>query len=377
MLLGAAMPSRRESFPPFGSTEASVPVSDRRGANENVGDGQPRQEGGGGAATWRQRPWPRHSEDSHRHEHHGEHHRHDHDHDLRAVSERRLRTALALTATFMLAELILGLYARSLTLVSDAGHMLADVGALLLALLAQRFAARRRTLERTYGFRRAEILAAFVNGVALVMVAGWVMRKAWSRWWAPATIHGDVVTVVGVLGLAVNLATAWVLSAGRQHSLNVRAAMAHVLIDALGSVSAIVAGLLVWRFGWVRADAVLSFVMAVLVVYGAWDILKRATGILMEGTPAGLNLTELEKTIRETPGVADLHDLHAWTIAEGFDVVTVHVVLDGTLHGTDVARRVGERIRSLHRVAHVTVQPEPPHLVLRPPESLVRRPVEE
>jgi cobalt-zinc-cadmium efflux system protein len=306
---------------------------------------------------------------------HGSHAHHDHHHDLREVSEGKLRAAMALTAAFMVAEVAFGFYSRSLTLVSDAGHMAADAGALLLALIAQRFAARARTAERTYGFRRAETLAAFINGVALVLMAAWVMHEAWGRWRAPAEVRGNVVTLVGVLGLAVNLGTAWVLARGKEHNLNVHAALTHVLTDALGSISAIAAGVLAWKFGWMRADPALSFFTSVLVLYGAWSILKRAGVILMEGTPAGLDLAELEATIRATPGVADFHDLHAWTISDGFDVITVHVVLDGTMHGTDVARHVGERIHALHRVAHVTVQPEaPPHIELRPPRSLVRRP---
>lgn len=298
-----------------------------------------------------------------------------HAHGLRGMPEFKLWLALGLTVTFMLVEFGFSFYARSIALSGDAGHMLGDAGSLVLALIAQRFAARPRTPAHTYGYRRAEILAAFVNGVALLVTALLVVVAAWDRWQSPVAVRGQVVTVIGVLGLGVNLASAAVLAGGSGHNLNTRAALAHVLTDALGSVMAIVAGVVSWRFGWSRIDPLLSFAMAGLILYGAWLIIRRASVILMEGTPPGLDLGELELTIRATPGVADLHDLHAWTISEGFDVVTVHVVLDGSRHGTDVARDVGERIRAAHRVAHVTVQPEAPRSPeLRSRESLLTRP---
>jgi cobalt-zinc-cadmium efflux system protein len=178
---------------------------------------------------------------------------------------------------------------------------------------------------------------------------------------------------VSVLGLVVNLASAWILSRGGGHNLNTRAALAHVVFDGIGSVIAITAGLLSWRLHLLRVDPVLSIAMAVLILFGAWSILRSTVTVLMEGTPSGLDLAELEETIRSTPGVADLHDLHAWTISEGFDAITVHVVLDGSRHGTEVARDVGRRIHETHRVAHVTVQPEAPKPAetLRPAASLV------
>jgi cobalt-zinc-cadmium efflux system protein len=156
----------------------------------------------------------------------------------------------------------------------------------------------------------------------------------------------------------VNLIAARLLSAGGVHNENTRAALAHVLSDAAGSVAAIVAAVLILVWGWRRADALISVALAGLIFWGAWRLVARTVDVLMEGTPAGLVPEDLERTIRETPGVAALHDLHAWTISEGFEAVTVHVVLDGSRHGTEVARDVSERIRERHRIDHVTVQPE-------------------
>ena len=170
--------------------------------------------------------------------------------------------------------------------------------------------------------------------------------------------------VVAACGLVVNLASAWLLSSGsgHGHNTNTRAALAHVASDALGSVAAIVAALLVLWFGWGRADTVASLLISLLILWGAFRLVTETVNVLMESAPPGVSLDALERTIRETPGVADMHDLHAWTISDGFDAVTVHVVLDGSAHGTDIARYVGERIRQAHNVTHVTVQPESPPL---------------
>jgi cobalt-zinc-cadmium efflux system protein len=253
-----------------------------------------------------------------------------------------------------------GIVSHSLALLSDAGHMLADVGALALALVAQRVASRPRTGQRTYGSRRAETLAAFVNAIALGVISVWVVLEAIERWNHPPAIDSTWMLAVAVAGLLVNLVSAWVLSRGHSHNANTRAALAHVLSDAAGSVAAIVAALLVRGWGFVRADAVVSVVLALMIFWGAWKLVLGTLDVLMEGMPAGLEPAELERTIRETPGVADLHDLHAWTISAGFDVVTVHVVLDGASHGTEVSREVRDRIRARHGIEHVTVQAEPP-----------------
>lgn len=300
-----------------------------------------------------------------RHDHAGGH---GHAHALADLPERRLLLALLLTLGFMLVEVAGGLAAGSLALLSDAGHMLADAGALALALAAQRIAARPHTPLRTYGFRRVETLAAFVNGIALGVTAAWIVHEAWERWHEPRAVRGGLMLAVAACGLLVNLAAAWVLSRGHSHNANTRAALAHVLADAAGSAAAIAAAALVLAFGWNRADPLISAAIAALILWSAWRIVWRAAEVLLEGIPPGLQLASLEGTIRDTPGVLDLHDLHAWTISEGFDVVTVHVVLDGTRHGTEVAREVGRRVHEAHHIRHVTVQPEPP-----PPRAYVDR----
>jgi cobalt-zinc-cadmium efflux system protein len=289
----------------------------------------------------------------------GQAHAHDHDHGHAGAPIPYLRAALAITLGSMAVEVVGGVVSGSLALLSDAGHMLADAGALALALTAQLVAARPRTERRTYGWRRAETLAAFLNGIALGVTAVFIVAEAVERWSSPPPVRGSIMLPVAVFGLLANVASAAVLTRAAGNA-NIRAARAHVLSDAAGSVAAIVAGVLVVTLGWGRADSVASVLVAGLALWSAWRLVRRTASVLMESTPPGLDVGDLEDTIRATPGVADLHDLHAWRISEGFDVVTVHVVLDGAHHGTEVAREVARRVHDEHGIGHVTVQPEAP-----------------
>jgi cobalt-zinc-cadmium efflux system protein len=283
-----------------------------------------------------------------------------HAHGLPGTPEGRILLALVLTLLTMVASIVGGVVSHSLALLSDAGHMMADAAALALALVAQRVASRPRTHKRTYGSRRAEVLAAFVNALFLGLTSVWVVVEAIERWKDPPLVDARWMLVVAAGGLVVNLVAAWVLSSGHGHNENTRSALAHVLSDAAGSVAAILAAVIVLGWGWQRADPLISVVLAIMIFWSAWKLVVRTAGVLMEGTPAGLHPPDLERTIRGTPGVGDLHDLHAWRISEGFDVVTVHVILDGTRHGTEVAQQVCARVRQTHGIEHVTVQPEPP-----------------
>lgn len=290
---------------------------------------------------------------------HGEH-AHAHTHDLRDTPTRRLAIALVLTAGFMIAEVVTGWLSGSLALLSDAGHMLTDAGALALAVIAQGIAQRERSDQRTFGYRRAEILAALANGVVLGATSIGIVVEAIRRLRAPPEVHGLPVLVVAAIGLVVNVVSARILSGAGRTNANVRAAAAHVTADAAGSVAAILAGLFVWAFAWPIADPILSVVISALILWSAWKLVREAVDVLMEGAPRGIDFDRIERTIAETPGVAEVHDLHVWSISEGFPVVTVHVVLDGRHHGTEVAGAVAARIRRAHGIEHVTVQPEAP-----------------
>ena len=298
--------------------------------------------------------------------------RHDHDHGqgghghgLEGSAQRALAAALAITTVFMVVEVVVGMWSGSLALLADAGHMLADAGALVLAIVAQHFASKPRTERTTYGFRRAEVLAAFVNGIALAFVGLLMIKEAIERWLTPIDIHGRPMLVTALGGLLVNLLVAGMLMRG-QSNLNIRAALAHVLTDALGSVGAILASLAVLFWGLTRADPVLSGLIAILVAFSGWRVLRETTGILLEGAPPHLDVAAIERAILTCPGVASVHDLHVWRISERFDTLTAHVMLERGRHGTDVCRGVAECLKSQYGLGHVTIQPEPP-----PPDELV------
>ncbi|WP_438024826.1 cation diffusion facilitator family transporter [Sorangium sp. So ce233] len=303
-----------------------------------------------------------------RHQGHGGARRHDHDHgdpghhdhDHRRAPLRRLIAAFALTTSFLLIEAAVGWWSKSLALLADAGHMLADAAALGLAIIAQRIAAQARTRARTYGFRRAEVLAAFANGIALALTAIWIFIEAARRWREPQEVHAEALTITAAVGLIVNVVSALLLSTGEHgHNINTRAALAHVVSDALGSVGAILAGVLILAFGWTRADSMISAAIGALVLWGGWRLVRDTSRVLMEGSPIEIDLADVEDTIRSVPGVVDFHDLHVWSISDGFNVLTVHVVLARGHHGTDVAAAVARRLREQHALTHCTIQPEP------------------
>lgn len=260
----------------------------------------------------------------------------------------------------MAVEASVGWFAGSLALLADAGHMLSDAAALGLALFAQRVAARPRSHERTFGSRRAEVLAAFVNGIALGATALFIVHEAVERLVSPVAVRGGWLLVTAVGGLVANLLSAAVLRSGSEHNANTRAAYLHVLSDALGSVGAMVAGVLVMVFGLRRADPVVSLFIAAVILWGAWRLVKETATVLMEGSPEHVDVAALEETIRSVPGVCEVHDLHAWTISDGFHAVSAHVVLDGERHGTEVVAEAARAIRERHGIDHVTLQPEAP-----------------
>ena len=318
-------------------------------------------------------PGHHHSDDEHAHHPHG--HGHSHAHRAPGTNVRRLAIALVLTLSFFVVEVIAGFATQSLALLSDAGHMLTDSGALIVALVAQRLATRPRTRVHTFGFRRAEILAALANGALLVATAAAVCVEAIQRLRDPPQVAAGPMLIVACIGLAVNGVAALVLGHGADDSVNVRAALAHVLSDALGSVASIIAAVGVLYFDFSLADPLASLAIACLVAIGAVRLLRQTSSVLMETVPLGVDMHALEETILATPGVGELHDLHAWSISDGFAAVSVHVVLDGVGHGTDVARAVGQRVRERFGIGHVTVQPEAPpsSAQLVPVERLRRR----
>lgn len=270
---------------------------------------------------------------------------------------KRLGITLGLVVLYMGAEVVGGLLANSLALLADAGHMLSDAGSLALALFALWIARRPSSPEKTFGYHRTEILAALANGATLVAVAAYIVAEAWSRFRSPQEVDGATLMAVAVGGLAVNLAGMWILHGGRGESLNVRGAWLHVVADTLGSVQAIVAGAFVLAFGWTVADAVAAVLIAALVVWSSWTLLRDSVNVLMEGTPRHIDAAEVQEALAGVKGIVDVHDLHIWTITSGFESLSVHARIEGRNRGR-VLREVRRIVRERFGIEHSTVQLE-------------------
>lgn len=258
----------------------------------------------------------------------------------------------------MIAEAVGGWLINSLALVADAGHMLTDVAALTLTLFAIWFAARPATSRKTYGYYRLEILAAFVNGVALVLLSIWIIYEAVERWQAPPEIAGGHLISIAAGGLIVNIVAAYLLHSDHKHDLNMRGAFLHVMGDLLGSVAAVIAGALILFYGWLWADALGSVLISVIIILGAWRLILESVNVLLEGTPRHINLAAVESTILETAGVGGVHDLHVWTISSGIDALSAHISHDDSVSHSDLLAVVRGKLHDRFGIDHLTIQME-------------------
>jgi cobalt-zinc-cadmium efflux system protein len=298
----------------------------------------------------------------HGHDHghgHGDDRGHDHDHGHGNPDvQGRLRIVLYLSIAYMFAEAVGGWLTNSLALLADAGHMLSDVAALGLSLFAGWISRRPTTPRHTFGYYRAEILAALVNGAALAAISALIVIEAVGRLSHPQAVRGPFLLGIASGGLVVNLIGLRLLHAGRHHSMNLRGAWLHVGSDALGSFGAMVAGFLAWRFGWDIADPVASIVIALLVVYSSWSLLRQAADVLMEGTPRGIDADEVRCALLSVQGVRAVHDLHIWTITSGMHALSAHVAVpqDEARSGllVDLRAVLGRQFG----IDHVTIQVE-------------------
>jgi len=284
---------------------------------------------------------------------------HGHKHDRRSSkSLTRLKIALALTFVYMIAEAVGGWLTNSLALVADAGHMLTDVAALTLTLFAIWFANRPATSKKTYGYYRLEILAAFVNGIALVLLSIWIIYEAIERWQDPPQIAAALLTIIATGGLIVNLIAVYLLHSDHKHDLNMRGAFLHVVGDLLGSAAAIVAGVLIWSMGWLWADAAGSVLISAIIILGAWRLILDSVNVLLEGTPRHINLAVVESEILETAGVGGVHDLHVWTISSGIEALSAHITHDDSVSHSELLAAVRSKLHDRFGIDHLTIQME-------------------
>ena len=295
---------------------------------------------------------------------HDHDHAHDHDHGAdtpsRAADRRRLLGALALTGVVFVVEVIGGLRSGSLALLSDAGHMLTDLSAQLLALLALVFATRPATPRRSFGYHRLEILAALANGVLLVPLAGYIAIHAWSRLGHPPSIDTGLMIGVACIGLVANLSAARLLHGAQ--SLNVRGAYLHLITDGLGSLAVIIGGVVMHvRHGAWIIDPLLGFAIAGFVIFGAWLLLREAIDVLLEAVPPTIDLERVRDEVRGIAGIEDVHDLHIWSITSGMFALSAHLVVRHDQPASDndrLLRTVKELLHRNHRISHSTLQIE-------------------
>ncbi len=284
-------------------------------------------------------------------------HTHNHDHTL-TENRRVLGWALVVTAVTMVIEAVGGFLSGSLALLADAGHMLTDVAALGLGLFAFMLSARPRTAGHTFGWKRFEIFAAFLNGIALWIVAGVIGYEAYLRMEAPREIKSGMMMIIAVLGLVSNMAVGTILFRGRHRSLNVKGAYLHVLADALGSIGVIAAAVIIKLTGSSVWDPIVSTAVCFMILWGATRLIRESFHVFMEGAPAHLDVARMEGALREVPGVVDIHDLHVWTITSGFVSLSAHLKVPRGEDGREVIRRAHEAISTRFNVLHTTFQIE-------------------
>jgi len=283
----------------------------------------------------------------HAHHHHGPH-AHHHGHGAATGTERRILWAMLLTAGFTIVEIAGGLLAGSLALVAEGGHMLADTAALALAFVSIVIARRPADPARSYGYQRLEVLAAFVNGLALLALVLWIVVEAVRRLVAPVEVASGMMLVIASLGLVVNLASFAVLSGGDRSSLNLHGAVLHVLSDVLGSIAAIVAALVIGWTGWLPIDPLLSLAAALLLVRSSWGLVRRSAHVLLEGTPEGLDIVGLRSALAAAvPGLKDIHHVHAWSLTTGKPLLTLHATIRDGAEGETVLKQVKRHLEQV------------------------------
>ena len=266
---------------------------------------------------------------------------------------------LALTSTYLIAEVVGGFVTGSLALLADAGHMLTDVGGLALALMAIKFAERPATPERTYGYYRVEILAALTNAVVLIGISIYILYEAYQRFENPPEVQSGAMLMVAGIGMVINVVGIFILRAGSQESLNMKGAYFEVLSDLLTSVGVMIAGIIMLSTGWYYADPIISAGIGLFILPRTWALLKDAVGILLEGTPSDVNIANLRGSVEGIEGVESVHDVHVWSLTSGINAMSVHIVMTDGVGCEDVLTRVHKHCTEFFKIAHVTVQVEP------------------
>lgn len=285
-------------------------------------------------------------------------HTHDHHHHHEFGAQHALWWAFWINLAFLAVEFVGGLLTHSLALLSDAGHMLSDVGALGLAAIAARIARRGPSVRRTYGYGRAEVIAALINGLALWLIVGAIFLEAAHRLVDPREIVSGPMLVVAVIGLFANVAGAAILFRHRGSDLNVRGAFLHLAGDSISSVGVVIAGILMWKFQWYAADAIASILIGALILVSSWHLVKESGHILLEGIPRNIDVDEVRSRLVSIKGVEGCHDLHVWTIGSGEPILTAHLAVAEEADRCRVLREAVQMVSEAYDIHHVTLQVE-------------------
>jgi cobalt-zinc-cadmium efflux system protein len=283
---------------------------------------------------------------------------HGHHHDLRNESKKGMMTVLGLTAAYMLIEVVTGIMTGSLAMLADAGHMLSDVGALLLGLLAVWFASKPATPGKTYGYYRSEILAGFFNALALVVLSLIILFEAYRRFSSPPEVHGIPVLIVAALGLVMQLVSLKMLKKSADAGINARAAYLEILGDSMASVGVIVSSLIIIFTKWYAADPLISGLIGLAILPRTWLLISECVNILMEGTPGRIDLSSLRKALTSVEGVLEVHDVHVWTITSGLDAMSGHILIDDRAPAEEVLTKVTKILNDDFDLHHTTIQVE-------------------
>ena len=298
-----------------------------------------------------------HQHSAHQHAAHGHDHNHYHSHGVNAKNQGRMAIAALLTGTFMLVELVGGIFSSSLALLADAGHMMTDFAALSLAWLAFRIARRPADWKHTFGFDRFSIVVAFVNGLSLFVIAAMIVWEAYKRIGQPIEVMGKPMLVVAVLGLLVNIVVFLVIVSGDKNNLNIRSAALHVLGDLLGSAAAIIAAIIILFTGWMPADLIMSVLVAVIILRSAWHVVREAGHILMEGTPEGLDRRTISADMHEQfTQILHVDHIHAWSISQERPMITLEAIIKPSAEIEPTARAIKQRLHERFGVEHATVE---------------------
>ncbi|GAA0328144.1 cation diffusion facilitator family transporter [Bacillus carboniphilus] len=291
----------------------------------------------------------------HHHHHHGHDHHHHHSH---TTNKKVLLISFILIFTFMIVEVVGGFITNSLALLSDAGHMLSDAAALGLSLFAFKMGEKAATAQKTYGYKRFEILAAFINGITLVAISLYIFWEAYHRFFNPPEVSTGMM-YIAIIGLIVNIVVAWILLKGdTSGNLNLRSALLHVIGDMLGSVGAITAGLLIYFFGWNLADPIASVLVALLVLISGWRVTKESIHVLMEGAPGHIDCSKIKESLLGIGGVEDVHDLHVWAITSEFPALSCHMVVNEEADRDSILEKASNLLRDQFHLTHTTIQLE-------------------